>query len=291
MKRVSIFAFLLFLSVSLAMAQGGIRIIEGSYLYHAPEDMTPSRAKEEALNRAKIEALADAFGTVVSQSSVSVMSNRGDAFYSEGATQVKGEWLETLGEPHFEMGFSELGMWVKCSVRGKAREISTAREDVVMRIYANGIEPFNESVFLRAGSHLYVSQQAPVAGYVAIFLYDIENDVVNCLFPYKGSASVPHKMPGNHVNYFFDPQSDVTDLNVRRITVNCEKPREINTIYLTFSKSEYPMPVLENHKDIKTMTPTLSYEQFNKWISKRQVTDPGFQVVKENITISKNFDN
>lgn len=288
MKRAAFLVLLLLLSMPLVMAQASIHIIEGTYLYHAPEDMTPSRAKEEALNRAKIEALAETFGTVVSQSSVSVTSSRGDAFYSEGTTHVKGEWLETLGEPRFEMGFSELGMWVRCTVRGKAREISSAREDVVMRIYANGIESYNESVFLKAGSHLYVSQQAPVDGYVAIFLYDNENDVVNCLFPYKGSIPLPHKMQANRVNYFFDPQNDATGLKVRRITVDCKKPREINTIYLTFSRSEYPMPVLEDHSADKTMTPTLSYEQFNKWISKRQIVDSGFQVIKESITISKN---
>ena len=44
-----------------------VKSIKGEYTYHVPENVTLDIAKQTALQRAKIQALADEFGTIVMQ--------------------------------------------------------------------------------------------------------------------------------------------------------------------------------------------------------------------------------
>ena len=74
--------------------------VSATYTYYAPETMSVEEAKRVALDRAKIQAIADEFGTVVSQSTTTVISNKnGESdtqVFSLGGSDVKGEWIETI---------------------------------------------------------------------------------------------------------------------------------------------------------------------------------------------------
>ena len=50
--------------------------VRSEYIYHAPENLSLEEAKRIALERAKIQAIADEFGTIVSQSNTTLVSNR-----------------------------------------------------------------------------------------------------------------------------------------------------------------------------------------------------------------------
>lgn len=47
----------------------------GEYTFYAPENVSLSEAKRIALERAKLQALADEFGTVISQVNTSVVKD------------------------------------------------------------------------------------------------------------------------------------------------------------------------------------------------------------------------
>lgn len=52
-----------------------MKTVEGEYTYHAPENVTLEEAKRTTLDRAKIQAIADAFGTIVSQNNATSVHN------------------------------------------------------------------------------------------------------------------------------------------------------------------------------------------------------------------------
>ena len=52
-----------------------VKTVEGEYTYHAPENVTIEQARRIALERAKIQALADEFGTIVQQQNVTRVEN------------------------------------------------------------------------------------------------------------------------------------------------------------------------------------------------------------------------
>ena len=91
--RIAISISLFFLTVALfAQRTEKVRV---EYTFHAPENISLEEAKRIALERAKIQAIADEFGTVVSQSNTTLVSNRnGESstdFSSLAESEVKGE--------------------------------------------------------------------------------------------------------------------------------------------------------------------------------------------------------
>lgn len=69
------FFILLYLLSSSVFAQR-VEKVTAEYVYHAPENISLEEAKYIALERAKIQAIADTFGTIVSQSNFTTIANR-----------------------------------------------------------------------------------------------------------------------------------------------------------------------------------------------------------------------
>ena len=69
------FFLLLFLTFSLPVISDNLKTVEAEYIYYAPENVTIEEAKRIAIDRAKIQALADAFGTIVSQVNTTRIEN------------------------------------------------------------------------------------------------------------------------------------------------------------------------------------------------------------------------
>ena len=118
--------------------------VHGEYTYVVPGDESLDQAKVTALERAKISILADTFGTVVgATSTIAVATENGSSDISQftlGESSVKGEWIETIGEPEYHILYSDTGLVINVKVRGKAREIVSAGVDVRARILRNGTD-------------------------------------------------------------------------------------------------------------------------------------------------------
>lgn len=99
-----------------------LKTVEGEYTYHAPENVTLEQARRTALDRAKIQALADAFGTIVSQYNATQVKNRNGQssidFTSIGGSEVKGEWIETIGDPIYNTMYEDGMLVVSVKVKG-----------------------------------------------------------------------------------------------------------------------------------------------------------------------------
>ena len=78
----------------------------GEYIYYAPSTQSLEDAKYTALERAKLQALADEFGTVITQSNSTVMTMENgktdSRFFSLSGSEVKGEWIENLFNSDFD---------------------------------------------------------------------------------------------------------------------------------------------------------------------------------------------
>ena len=107
MKR----SFLIFVLLSVAAVTFAQKTekVTATYTYYAPENVSLEEAKRTALDRAKLSAIADAFGTMVTQSNSTIISNQGDQsdsrFLSLGGSEVKGEWIETTKEPEYSISY------------------------------------------------------------------------------------------------------------------------------------------------------------------------------------------
>ena len=103
------------------------KTVDGEYTYVVPENVDLGKAKHTALERLKIQLIADEFGTIISQSNSTMVKNINEKsdinFLSVGSSEVKGEWIETIGTPIFKTEILGDQLVVKVWAKGKIREI------------------------------------------------------------------------------------------------------------------------------------------------------------------------
>lgn len=282
------FKFLLllsFFSITSLFAQK-IVTVEGEYMYLVPETVSLKEAKETALSRAQEQAMADEFGTVISRRSLYVSDSKEDDFYIEGDATVKGEWIETIGTPVYECGFHNDELYVRCTVKGKARELKVAKVELEIDILRNGFAPEMCSTDFKSGDKIFLKFKSPVDGYVAVYLHDNANDEVMSLLPYKRDRIPALKINADENYMFFSKRHNSYGLYVQEYTLGCESEHDANTLYVVFSTQEFSKPLL-SVEDAKSALNHLNIEKFNSWIAKSQTYDSNMQVEKYVISISK----
>lgn len=284
------FIFILLLSVvsATAFAQK-VKSVCGTYTYYAPENISLSEAKRIALERAKLQALADEFGTVISQLNTSVTKDENgkadSRFFSLSGTEVKGEWIEDKGEPEYTFDTDkETGtLVVSCSVCGKAREIVSARTEFIAKVLRNGTDAQNESETFRSGDDMFMLFQAPVDGYVAVYLID-ETPAAYCLLPYRKDGDGQQPVEHGKSYIFFSPRQaggnpDIVD----EYTLTCSKEEEHNQIYIIFSPRPFTKAL--DYQQKETIPRELDFEAFNKWLGNCRKRDTQMNVVVKTISI------
>lgn len=294
MKNI-IFAILsLLLCASLPARENRNRPVQvsGQYLYHGSPALTIDEAKLKAVEQAKIQLIADRFGTVVGVSNTSVTSVRNDRtstnFLSIGGTDVRGEWLSTNGEPKIDAHFDQnQNMWfISVQISGIIREITAVRPFVNARILRNSLDPMAESDIFYGGDYLFINFRSPVGGSLLIYLYDTEG--VSRLLPYKGSADGSFHVEGaTDYTLFNVSQSPVNIAGM--YTLTCGAETEINRIYMIFSQKEIVHPN-DNLNMGSNMPASLSFEDFQKWMTKARRYDEDMVIVTKDIIIRNRID-
>ncbi len=271
MIRYLILLHIIFCAKSI-IAQNIIEV-KCEYTYHAPENVTIEQAKYTALERAKLQAIADKFGTIVSQSSSTFIKNSNGIsstdFFSLGNSEVKGEWIETISEPKYNIYYEQNMLVVDVSVTGKIREIISAKIDCKAKILRNGIEDKFESSDFKNDDYLYLSFTSPVDGYLAVYLVDA-NKQAFCLLPYRNSSDGIYRIKANQPYLFFNAKS--ADINERSIVdeyfMTCSGESEQNQIYIIFSPQSFAK-ASDNNID-NNLPQNLNYADFQKWLVKHR---------------------
>lgn len=275
---------------SIALSAQKMKRVDAEYIYHAPENVSLEKAKRIALERAKLQAIADAFGTVVSQSNFTTIANRNGKsdvdFFSLGGSEVKGEWIETIDEPEYSISYERNMLVVKVRASGRIREIVSAQIDIIAKILCNGTEPRFERSDFRNGDELYLYFQSPVDGYVNVYLLDETSQTVFCLLPYRRSVEsfvfVKHDVP-----YVFFSQKEAAQNAsvVDEYVMTCDRGMEQNSIYVLFSPNQFVKA--NSWGELTTVPHQLSYKNFQKWLTEVRKRDSGMQVALQRIVIKK----
>lgn len=292
--RKLIFFCLLCLVCCLSYGQKTKRV-SASIVYYPPANESLEQARFTALERAKIQAIADEFGTIVSQTNtMRTQVHNGESstdFSSLGLSEVKGEWIETIGEPVIVADFEEGMMVVRCTVKGRARELKTASVEFDAKVLRNGTERKFASEEFKDGDLLYLSFQTPKDGYVAVYLIDAEKNAV-CLLPYEADADGQEAVKHGQEYVFFSPKTELVDGFIEKVIndadgvcLGCEESVEMNQMYIIFSPNPFTKAV--DYIDKRTGLRTLSQEQFHKWLTECRGMDPQMSVEIKNIQVTR----
>lgn len=101
-----------------------------------------------AHEQAKLFIIAQNFGTVIGVSNTSITKTRNGVSNSQFVTfaesDVKGEWLETIGKPQIDIKYDRW-LVITVKIKGVIREIVSAGIDISAKILRNGIDEKSES--------------------------------------------------------------------------------------------------------------------------------------------------
>jgi len=282
-RIILVFATLI-ISCTVVYAQK-IEKICGEYTYTVPENVTFEQAKRNAIEYAKINALAKKFGTIVSQANTIYIHADNETFSSLGGTEVKGEWLEDTKEPELIRKLENGIDIITAKVCGKAREITTTGIDFSAKIL-NHPDAKSETAKFQNGESFYLSFRSPVEGYLTVYLLD--NETVYCLLPYMKNPAGKEKIKAGNQYIFF---SRAYALPAERAYVDeyeltCQKPVEQNFIYLIFSPNEFTKANDGNPND-ESLPRELSFVAFQNWLTKNRQRDKQMEMKIIPVTIEK----
>jgi len=270
-------------------AQKPVKIC-GEYTYIVPENVSYEEAKNIAVERAKIEALAVKFGTIVSQTNTTIIKAENEksntSFTSLGGTEVKGEWLRDTEKPFIKRSLENNVDVIFVKVCGEAREISSAGIDFSAKILKNGTDDRFESDFFKHKDELFLAFRSPVNGFLAVYLLDDEKTAF-CLLPYmKDPSGKTQIQAGKDYVFFSDKYAAPEEKSfVHELELICDKSAEQNHLYIIFSPNEF---IKANDASGGEMMPRkLSFDDFQKWLTKNRQRDKDMKVVIKSITINK----
>lgn len=289
MYRVFIFILIALTAVD---GIGGPRMkkVHSEYIYHIPDNVSPDEARLIAIQRAQAQAIADEFGSVVTQSS-SIMIETSDEvtntdYLSIGGSELKGEWIETVDGPEFEYITDGDNLALRVTISGIIREIEGTKVPFDVKVLKNGISKAHESDVFKNGDDMYISFNSPSSGYIAVYLIDAENQAY-CLLPYQRQENGFFSVKANHRYVFFNPdyvygiEKDYVD----EIVTETKQIKERNRILTIFSPNKF-----FKASDVQTKNDVprnLSYAEFQKWLSNLKRHDVEVSIIETAIVISE----
>lgn len=248
-------------------------------------------AERIALERAKLQAIADEFGTLVSQSNFTSVSNRnGESdvdFFSLGSSETKGEWIETLGEPQFNRSFDEDGsLIIRVTVKGRIREIKRAQVAIEAKVLCNGTDLKFERSDFRNGDDLYLYFKSPVDGYLNVYLLDETTKTVYCLLPYRASSAAAYSIVHDRPYVFFSAKAATADdcTVIDEYTMTCSRSMEQNTVYVVFSPNMFAKA--NSTVSAELLPRELPFKDFQEWLAECRTRDVEMKVESFKIFIS-----
>lgn len=289
MKRLSV--FLLMLGALLhVVAAPAVKTVEGVYTFYGDDSHSRKDCDRLALEGARLNALAKAFGTVLTQSTMSDVrtadGGEQNNFAQISETDVKGEWIEDIGEPEFTRSMDADGnMVVTCKVRGRAREISNEAPDFIAEVLRNGNTRGQSTTTFRSGDDMALYVQTPVDGYLVVYLVGADRRAYT-LLPYINSDGGYARLRHGKEYVFFNEEKAAPEHGEPDVMVMLtEEPVEYNTLYVVFSPKAFNKAPDEYQGD--GVPRSLPFNDFYSWLGKARRNDPSMAVKKIQLTINQ----
>ena len=306
MKKILFFLLIVFLPGLSFARDPKVKTVNVEFNYQIHPRESLEEARLNAIQQAKLKGIEDVFGTALSQTNFSNISNSNsgseERFNSFAESDVNGEWIETLSE---EVNFVPQGglTFYNVNLKGKVRELISNRIDLDWALMANGTDPLKDKLrndTFTVGDYMYVYFMSPVDGYLAIYISDCdEEQMVQCLVPYRGVNEGSMKIDANKPYVLFSREhADESIRNkVGRIKVNSHNPIDYNRLVVLFSPNEFtktidndaPSSIITDTygNEIHTLPRQLDFNTFQKWLAKTRLKDPDMQNIGAIFKIEK----
>jgi hypothetical protein len=267
--------------------------VEGEVQVRIENNESRDQAKERVEELAKLDAIQKAFGTYVEQST-DIYVEEGKVNYSILAgTKMKADWIRTTNikftYPEQPENKKDKIIWIKCSIEGEARTISSKANLEILALRCPQKEC--EATDFKNNQNLYLYFKAPVKGYLSVFID--EGEKVRRLLPYEYAENQSSEMILEDTPYIFfeKRKGTMASTEIDELELYTNKSFEYNTLHVLFSEEQYVKPMLEmSQTDANNYIypKSLSSASFQEWLGDCRAASTSFQDKKIKIRINKN---
>ncbi len=266
-RNILIFFFCV---AALSAAAQKIISVRGEFTYYAPSSMTLDAAKQEAILQTRLHVLAAKFGTLINSTTTLIIENTDGADASSRSDvrtlathEVKGEWLEDTRQPEQTLSFDPSlpnTTIIHTRVWGKAREIVAAKAEFEIRLLKSPNKNAIEDVFTNE-QPFYVYFQSPVAGYITVYLLDMDEDKAYCLLPDANDSRGNFPVESNREYILFDDYPNYV--------FSTNKSACLNHLIVVFSPNEFFKANDRQSEDEHYILPReTTLKQFQQWLAR-----------------------
>lgn len=278
-SRILIF-FLLIACASLHAQRTVTACAEIDYIM--PETQTMAEAKQTAIAQARLKAIADQFGTIVAQTNTTAVhtdnGKTNSSFNSFSENEVRGIWLGDTKEPQVTIESLNGMTVIHVEICGKVREQKREKVELQIKPLNNGLESTN----FKNNDRFSVSFKSAASGYVAVFIRDDSNGIVNVMMPYEGSDGNAREVKSNKEYMFLCTKDPDYPYNEETI-LTTSKSIENNTLIVVFSQKKFHIAL----SNMGEFVPEVENSKFQKWLHGLRVYDTTMQAEEIVLTIKK----
>lgn len=292
--RKTIICIILILSLLPVAMRAGSDDVSGESVFVVPETMSIAEARTVAASRARIDALAGKYGTLVaSMNTVGMSDGAVNRFSMLGTSEVKGVWLKDTREVWQRMELDEATqqLYIRTKVWGKARPLAVAATPVVAETISDDGDTGSTATEFRNGEKFYLHFRSAADGYLAVYLIDASGSVFTCLpYPSQRQNTVPVRKSADYV--FFSkrrPAAVTAESDIRQYFLTAEKDMEQNRLCIVFSPNDFTL-ALDEKQGVSAngqQVGRYSFDDFNEALFRQRMADGRMQVVFKDIVIRK----
>ena len=264
----------------------------GFYSFPIPLNLSMQQARDLCIQKAKVNAIENAFGSVVMEGNASYTVNKttGDrlesnsTFNSISDVYVSGEWIEDINEPIIEFKIIGNENWISTTVKGRVRELK--KNPIMFKAKTLVCPKINcETEQYKDEQSLYLYFKSPINGYLSVYLDIPEESTTYRLLPYKSQKEMGSFQIKADKDYFLFDDS-LKSNNIDQFNFKLTTENESNKLFLLFSP-EIPIekPILINKSEEVPLS--ISSNDFQKWLQTLRKYNVELQVEYKYLTISK----
>jgi len=285
----------------------------GEYKMKVENNVTWDDAVKQATQLAQINAIEDVFGKVITQDNSTYISNKqkGDDVQTNSTfnfisnSYVKGEWIEDIEVPKIEKIQDGNDIWIKVTVKGKVREITTLENKFEVHTLSCAelkcrTQQFND------GQDIYVAFKSPEDGFLTIYLSDPEMKYTFLYLPYQSSTTykkcVPIAADKQYIFFtksfdYFNEKGNISELIGSVETGNNSEKYQL---WLLFSTEPIDKPALDEETITTkkfldkvsinqgyTLPKGIDSDKFREWLQKYRVINKKVQLGSLFFNVSK----
>lgn len=267
--------------------------VKASYSMELPKNITMEQLEQRCIEQARLKAIGDAFGLVLSETTVdnSQESNAGfnNSFAVLTKTNVQGEWLRDKTEPQVNWEPSGKTLKLTANVHGVIREFPKTGKAKIDIHLSNDSKMSNDITLFKDGQDLFASFQTSSKGNLSVFYVDHSSNEVYRLIPSATNNDLNTvEVLSDKIYQIFQTTSPFPEnksIPSLELGLPAGKDIQMDELVFVYSPKDIRKPSLTYNTDARMYL--MNYNDFEQWRTSSVQSNPEAVIKSVAITIIK----